>query len=70
MGSISSGVMGFPVPGCKYGGSGLGRSGWTLYHCWGISFSLKIILYESVTFSSWENGFLFLSYHNYLLILS
>jgi hypothetical protein len=42
-GASMSGVIGFPVPGLRGGGTGCGKSAWMLYHCFGISFSLKSI---------------------------
>ncbi|MBA7655741.1 hypothetical protein ES703_63650 [subsurface metagenome] len=41
-GARSSGVTGFPVPGCKIGGSGSGKSARILYQCLGISFSSRV----------------------------
>src|SRR6185369_1324975 len=38
-GARSWGPMGWPVPGCSGGGSGVLKSAWMLYHLVGISFS-------------------------------
>jgi len=50
IGARSPGSIGFLVPGFITGGRGFGRSGRTLYHLCGISFSDRIILF-SIPFS-------------------
>lgn len=47
-GARSSGPIGSFVPGWMTGGSGTGRSAWMLYHCCGISLSLRNTLLVAI----------------------